>query len=166
MLRRKLHILHRANVGSCARFAMRRNRGKLVRRVEQIVGTLAPKQIGSVTVLHEFVSWRVGVSMVQFDEQARGPVGMLGVSGEIDMASADEFRDRLLDCLQRSESVEVDLGGVTFIDSSGLAALVRLRTEAEILGKDVALVSVSASTARLLELTGLQTLFDVELPQS
>jgi anti-anti-sigma factor len=104
--------------------------------------------------------------MVQFDEQARGPVGVLGVSGEIDMASADEFRDRLLECLQRSESVEVDLGGVTFIDSSGLAALVRLRTEAEILGKDVALVSVSAATARLLELTGLQALFDVELPQS
>jgi anti-anti-sigma factor len=102
--------------------------------------------------------------MVQFDEQARGPVGVVGVSGEIDMASADEFRDRLLDCLQRSESVEVDLGEVTFIDSSGLAALVRLRTEAEILGKDVVLVSVSASTARLLELTGLQTLFDVELP--
>ncbi len=104
--------------------------------------------------------------MVQFDEQARGTVGVLGVSGEIDMASADEFRDRLLECLQRSESLEVDLGGVTFIDSSGLAALVRLRTEAEILGKDVALVSVSSATARLLELTGLQTLFDVELPRS
>ena len=104
--------------------------------------------------------------MVEFDEQARGTVGVLGVAGEIDMASADEFRDRLLECLQRSDSVEVDLGGVTFIDSSGLAALVRLRTEAEILGKDVALVSVSTSTARILELTGLQGLFDAELPRS
>lgn len=104
--------------------------------------------------------------MVEFDEQIRGSVGVLDVAGEIDMASADEFRDRLLECLQRSDSLEVDLGGLTFIDSSGLAALVRLRTEAEILGKDVALVNVSSPTARLLELTGLQGLFDAELPRS
>ncbi len=104
--------------------------------------------------------------MGEFDEQARGPVGVLGVAGEIDIATADEFRDRLLACLQRYDSLEIDLGGVTFIDSSGLAGLVRLRTEAEILGKDVALVNVSSSTARILELTGLQGLFDVELPRS
>ena len=104
--------------------------------------------------------------MVEYDEQVRGSVGVLGVAGEIDMASADEFCDRLLACLQRSDSLEVDLGGLTFIDSSGLAALVRLRTEAEILGKDVALVNVSSPTARLLELTGLQGLFDAELPRS
>jgi anti-anti-sigma factor len=104
--------------------------------------------------------------MVDFDEQVRGSVGVLAVVGEIDMASADEFRDRLLAGLQRSGSLEVDLGGVTFIDSSGLAALVRLRTEAEILGRNVALVKVSPSTARLLELTGLQTLFDADLPRN
>jgi anti-sigma B factor antagonist len=103
--------------------------------------------------------------MVEFDEQVRGTVGVLGVAGEIDMASADEFRDRLLACLERSDSLEVDMAGVTFIDSSGLAALVRLRTDAEIAGKDVALVRVSSSTARLLELTGLQGLFGIELPR-
>jgi anti-sigma B factor antagonist len=104
--------------------------------------------------------------MGEFDEQVRGSVGVLGVAGEIDIASADEFRDRLLACLERYDSVEVDLGGVTFIDSSGLAGLVRLRTEAEIVGKAVALVNVSSSTARILELTGLQGLFDAELPRS
>ena len=104
--------------------------------------------------------------MVGFDEQVRGTVGVLRVAGEIDMASADEFRDRLLACLERSDSLEVDMAGVKFIDSSGLAALVRLRTEAEIAGKDVALVNVSSSTARLLELTGLHALFGIELPRS
>ncbi|HKY57165.1 MAG TPA: STAS domain-containing protein [Aeromicrobium sp.] len=104
--------------------------------------------------------------MPEFDEHARGTVGVLRVAGEIDMASADELRDRLLACLERFESVEVDLGGVTFIDSSGLAALVRLRTESEMVGKAVALVKVSPAMARLLELTGLQGLFDVNLPRS
>lgn len=104
--------------------------------------------------------------MPEFDEQARGTVCVLHVAGEIDMASADEFRDRLLACLERFNSLEVDLGGVTFIDSSGLAALVRLRTESEMVGKPVALVKVSRAMARLLELTGLQGLFDVNLPRS
>lgn len=104
--------------------------------------------------------------MVEFDAQVRGTVGVFRVVGEIDVASADEFGDRLLECLQRSDSLEVDLGGMTFIDSSGLGALVRLRTEAEIAGKDVALVNVRSSTARLLKVTGLQGLFDVELPGS
>lgn len=104
--------------------------------------------------------------MVEFEERFEGAAGTLAVTGEIDMAFADEFRDRLLDCLGRAESMAVDLGRVTFIDSSGLAALVRLRTEAEIMGKDVALVNVSPSTARLLELTGLQGLFGDRLPRS
>jgi anti-anti-sigma factor len=104
--------------------------------------------------------------MSEFEERVRGSVGVLGVAGEIDIASADEFRERLLECLERYEALEVDLSGVTFIDSSGLAGLVRLRTEAEILGKDVALINVSASTARILELTGLQGLFGAELPRS
>lgn len=104
--------------------------------------------------------------MGEYEEQVRGAVGVLSVAGEIDIASADEFRDQLLACLERYDSLEVDLGGLTFIDSSGLAGLVRLRTEAEILGKDVALVNVSSSTARILELTGLQGLFDAELPRS
>ena len=34
--------------------------------------------------------------MVEFDAQTRGTTGVLGVAGEIDMATADEFRDRLL----------------------------------------------------------------------
>jgi len=104
--------------------------------------------------------------MVEFDAQVLGGVGMFRVVGEIDIASADEFGDRLLDCLERSDSLEVDLGGMTFMDSSGLGALVRLRTEAEIAGKNVALINVSQSMARLLKVTGLQGLFDVELPES
>ena len=102
--------------------------------------------------------------MVEFDAQLRGTVGIFRVVGEIDVASADEFSHRLLECLERSHSLEVDLGGMTFMDSSGLGALVRLRTEAEIAGKDVALVNVRSSTARLLKVTGLQGLFEVELP--
>jgi anti-sigma B factor antagonist len=103
--------------------------------------------------------------MAEFEEQARDGVGVVRVTGEIDMASAPEFLERVLACLARFDSIEVDLAGVTFMDSSGIGVLVRMRTEAEILGKPAGLVNVRPSTARLLELTGLQGLFDVELPR-
>lgn len=104
--------------------------------------------------------------MVEFGERVQGATIALSVAGDVDIASADEFRDRLLGCLKRADSLEVDLGAVTFIDSSGLAGLVRLRTEAEILDKEVALVNLSPATARLLELTGLQGLFKIDLPHT
>lgn len=89
-------------------------------------------------------------------------VCVVRLTGVVDVANADEVRDRLLECLSRSEVVEVDLSAITFIDSSGLGALVRLRTEAATLGKQTALLNLSPATERLLELTGLRGLFDVK----
>jgi anti-anti-sigma factor len=53
----------------------------------------------------------------------------------------------------------IDFGGVTFVDSTGLGALVRIRNEAERHGKRVDLVGVRREVRRVLELTGLSELF-------
>ena len=100
--------------------------------------------------------------MAEFDERLDGTTCVLNVAGDIDMANADEFRDRLLNCLDRYEAVEVDMAGVSFIDSSGLGALVRLRTEAATRNKTAALRNLSAATDRLLEVSGLRELFTVK----
>jgi anti-sigma B factor antagonist len=90
-------------------------------------------------------------------------VRLLDVSGEVDIASLDALLVRALRCLEESQSVlEIDLNGVTFIDSSGLGALVRIRNEAAARGTDVTLVSTPDSVKRLLELSGLSTIFDIQ----
>jgi len=91
----------------------------------------------------------------------KGDVSALGLA-HIDLANAEELRDRLLDCLDRFDDVEVDLGGVTFIDSTGLGALVRLRTEAATRGKTSALSNLSPATERILQLSGLLELFTIK----
>src|SRR5829696_1306647 len=49
---------------------------------------------------------------------------VLRVSGEIDVAASPLFRDRLRDLIEATTAdVVVDLAGVRFIDSSGLAVL-------------------------------------------
>jgi anti-sigma B factor antagonist len=59
----------------------------------------------------------------------------------------------------------LDLAGVTFIDSTGLSALVHLRNEAQTLGKQLQLSGVPDRVRQILDLTGLSTVFQ-EVPQA
>lgn len=84
----------------------------------------------------------------------------LAASGEVDLATVDELLTSALGCLDdTAEVLEVDLGAVTFIDSSGLGALVRIRKAAHDRGKQVVLANVPASVDRLFAVTGLGEAF-------
>ena len=100
--------------------------------------------------------------MAQFSEDARGDdVCVVRAAGDIDLAVIDEFMGVVRGCLRRSPTVEIDLGGVTFIDSSGLGALVRLRKEAEADEVTLRLTEVNDATNQLLQMTGLGDVFDI-----
>jgi len=74
--------------------------------------------------------------------------------GELDLATAPALATELADALDATDDVEVDLEGVTFIDSSGLRALVdAMRSTTD--GKRFAVVRASSAVVRVLELTGL-----------
>ena len=91
---------------------------------------------------------------------------VLAVEGEIDLAVVDELVQRLRDCLSGSQVVELDFEGVSFIDSSGLGALVLVSKEAAEQGKDFALVNVHSAALRLLQLSGLHDMLVRHEPQS
>lgn len=85
---------------------------------------------------------------------------VLAVTGDLDISGVDDFlghAGRLLDSGTRM--IDVDLAGVTFLDSSGLGALVRLQRRMTEDGRQLRLANVPRSVARILELTGLTDLF-------
>jgi anti-anti-sigma factor len=85
----------------------------------------------------------------------------LVVSGEVDIATVEPFLKEALACLDQAVDIcEIDLGGVTFIDSSGLGALVRIRNAAHERGKRLVLTNVPPAVHRLFEVTGLAEAFD------
>jgi anti-sigma B factor antagonist len=91
-----------------------------------------------------------------------GAATTLHVAGEIDLAVADDLRQAGLSCLESNDpGLRIDLSDVTFIDSTGLGALVSLRTVAGEHGKTLHLVNVPAEVSRMLELTGLTDTFRV-----
>ncbi len=81
----------------------------------------------------------------------------LTAAGDLDMAAAFELETRLdaLLCRGGVNAVVMDLGGVGFIDSAGVGALVAIRERAQQLGVDLTIARVSDRVRRILYLTGL-----------
>lgn len=85
---------------------------------------------------------------------------VLKVSGELDLASVETFLDHARAALASATPVlALDLGGLEFVDSTGLGALVRLHKEARGAGKAMELTRVPSHVSRILEVSGLSELF-------
>ncbi|HLT69009.1 MAG TPA: STAS domain-containing protein [Acidimicrobiales bacterium] len=80
---------------------------------------------------------------------------LVRVSGELDITVRTALVDDVGAALQEEPPprLVLDLGGVTFCDSSGLGALLDIRRLADEAGVAVVLRAVSAQVARLLDLT-------------
>jgi anti-sigma B factor antagonist len=76
------------------------------------------------------------------------------VAGELDVASSKELEQELVR-LGAEEVVVIELGQLTFIDSTGLGVLVRAHQRALEAGHRLALVRGNGQVNRLLSLTGL-----------
>jgi anti-anti-sigma factor len=92
------------------------------------------------------------------DEDGR-PV--VRVRGEIDSATAERFRACLVAALERDSHLVIDLSGSTFMDSTGLSALVRAYHENGRLKEAVVLRSVAPTIRRTLEISGVSELVTV-----
>jgi anti-sigma B factor antagonist len=86
------------------------------------------------------------------------------VSGEVDMATGPILRDDLLGVLARgNHRVVLDLSNVTFMDSSGLGALLGGHRRARLLGGEVRLAAPSERVLEILRLTNLDRVFPLSL---
>ena len=82
-------------------------------------------------------------------------------SGDVDLEHSPKAREVLLSCLEGAQTVLVDLSGVNYIDSSGVASLVEAFQRAKKSGIQFALVSVNAPARRVLELARLDKVFTI-----
>jgi anti-sigma B factor antagonist/stage II sporulation protein AA (anti-sigma F factor antagonist) len=86
-------------------------------------------------------------------------VTVLEVSGEVDLETADQLRDAGINALSPyAGTLRIDLAGVTFIDSTGLAALVQIRNHAGA-AHHVVIQNARPNVQRILEITGLDKVF-------
>jgi anti-sigma B factor antagonist len=87
---------------------------------------------------------------------------LLVVAGDLDFQTRDQFSGTALALLgQEDRQLEVDLSGLTFFDSSGLASLVLLHGKAEAKGMRVKVVGISPYMRYVLRRTGLESVLDL-----
>ena len=83
------------------------------------------------------------------------------VSGEVDLSTATAFRDVSLEAMDSADGdLIVDLADVTFIDSTGLSALVLVRREIDSRERRMALVATRKAQA-ILKISGLESSFEL-----
>jgi anti-anti-sigma factor len=93
-----------------------------------------------------------------------GDCVVVSVDGELDLGAregSDSVVLPLLDANTPATSVDVDLGAVTFMDSSGLGILVRLWHWCEPHDARLRLTAVSPNVLRILEYSGVTEMFEI-----
>ena len=96
------------------------------------------------------------------DESIDGETHLIELGGEIDLYTAPEFKERLVQVIEDGKKqVVVDLAKATFIDSTTLGVLVggvkRLRPA----GGSLALVCTDQNIQKIFEITGLDRVFPI-----
>jgi len=83
------------------------------------------------------------------------------VAGEVDLATTPMLRERLLRVLrdQRPDLLDVDLAGVTFLDCTGIGALVAVRNAAVHAGSQMRVSHPQPIVRWVLEVTRLLSVF-------
>ena len=97
-------------------------------------------------------------------EQLDGGATLFTIEGELDLACAERVREALATCVREGPSaLVVDLSRCSFMDSSGLRALIEAKRalgDGEVAPK-LLLAAPAAQPRRILELTSIETVMPI-----
>lgn len=99
--------------------------------------------------------------MKQCSTEIHGEWTVVKLGGEVDLSWSQQARRAVLDALAKSQKVAVHLAAVSYIDSSGIAALVEGFQNARGKGQTFVLVEVSDSVLAVLRLARLDKVFAI-----
>ncbi|MCK5162160.1 MAG: STAS domain-containing protein [Desulfobacula sp.] len=90
-------------------------------------------------------------------------IGIVIVEGEVDMFTSPSLRDKLLPLFEKGvKGIIVDLKGVSFMDSSGIATLVEGLQWSKKDGKGFVLTGLGTNVLNALSLTKLDNVFNIQ----
>ena len=85
------------------------------------------------------------------------------LTGELDHHAAKGLMEAIDRCMEQNQPVKtlLDLGGLTFMDSSGIAVVLRAKRRMEALAGALVVVNIPRQAARVLETAGLDRYVDL-----
>ncbi|OGL60030.1 MAG: hypothetical protein A3J27_12830 [Candidatus Tectomicrobia bacterium RIFCSPLOWO2_12_FULL_69_37] len=99
---------------------------------------------------------------MQIETKEMGKATLVHVSGEVDMSNSPKVRDILLGLAKKkAPAILVDLGGVTYMDSSGIATLVEGLQETMGYGGKFRLAALTPKVKQVFDLARLTDVFEI-----
>ncbi|MGQ9630676.1 MAG: STAS domain-containing protein [bacterium] len=90
-----------------------------------------------------------------------GGVTVITVRGNLDISTRDGLREEIFRLIDGGDrNLVIDLGKVTYSDSSGIMALVEVERRAREAGGRAALLNVRVGVRRTIDLIGMKKYFD------
>ena len=91
-----------------------------------------------------------------------GRASLVRVSGEVDMSNSPTVRDSLMLLIEaKAPTIVVDLGGVTYMDSSGIATLIEGHQATTSYGGKFRIAALIPNVRQVFELARLTDVFDI-----
>jgi anti-sigma B factor antagonist len=90
-----------------------------------------------------------------------GESSIVTLTGDVDLRHSPTLRKALMELMFDRRPVVVDLSGVTYVDSSGIAGLVEAYQMARKNGTTFALAAISDPVRRVLQLARLDRVFTI-----
>lgn len=101
--------------------------------------------------------------ILSIDTEQHGPIATLSLVGEIDLSSAHLLVDTIDEVIDfGATTVVLDFAGVTFVNSTGLGAMVAATKRLRADGGDLILRRFRGIPASALATTGLDRFFSIE----
>jgi anti-sigma B factor antagonist len=106
---------------------------------------------------------RVPLVELKVSSRAEGDRVIVALSGEIDLYTAPRLQSQLAAALNTEHAVRlvVDMSGVDFCDSTGMNVLLGAQRLAREHGGDVELSAPRPAVRKILQVTGLESVFTV-----
>ncbi|GAA2281237.1 anti-sigma factor antagonist BldG [Nonomuraea roseoviolacea subsp. roseoviolacea] len=102
------------------------------------------------------------MDVLRMTRRRHGDLTVVSLAGEVDVDNSGRMRTCLDESARaRGSRLVVDLSGVTFIDTTGLGVLVRVRADLREREGSIALVAPGGQVLRRLRRTNLAPLFPI-----
>jgi anti-sigma B factor antagonist len=98
---------------------------------------------------------------LKFSARSERDAVVMDVVGQIDMGTSPALRKALLESLDGTKRVAINLTEVTYIDSSGIASLLEVLQHSQKSKKRIILFGVAPSVLYVLQLTRLVGVFEI-----
>ena len=100
--------------------------------------------------------------LMEITKRETGEIVILDISGEIDLYNAPEIKDTINQLIEEQKyNVIINLEKVSYIDSSGIGALISSLSSLKKYQGGLKIINVYASVRKVFELTKLTSFFEI-----